>query len=1691
MHYFTNLQLLSKSFLVSLYQNRLGKYLLSTFISFLFLVLPAIPTTAQTVTDSIRVTRSVATWALENGTCAAGVIGTWPDAAARVLNQETTYRTYRLVVVDGSFIPRGNGEIVPSNGFFDEVPDGYYGHDPRLPGGSGPCKGFGELVAAANARVATGATFPLNGAQYTMGDWYATYEVPDGTPVAEFIWSQTEGLTVAFDGSFERELSREVTEDGPVPVESYEWDFGDESKGTGATPQYTYAEPGTYSVSLTVTDDDGETDTATYEVDVAGAILNYSVTVPESVVPGDTLRVEIDITNTGTVDAAEVTILRDLALVPSYPTNPTGFRRNAQPSAPLFGSGDTTITTGIAVGATLQIEQAYVIEQAAWVNNGGTITEVPVDWKAQIESIRGEDIAGREAKTSNVCLDDSCDDTVRIQPILPPELFVSTVANPDTIGVGGAFDLLVIVRNGGEGPAENITADGPLIITSQNGGAATIISGPEPETLERLEPEERDTLVYRLEAEALGTLEFEVPIVGEDLAGEEVTATPECIVSDGILSPKFAAKTDDLAPSPCGVKITKTIVVTTTGDEENPTASMNADVCDVDPNEDGNQCTLRAAIMLANQRKDVLQIRFNIQGELPHIITAETSLPAIVTPYVIDATTQPGYIDSPVIQLVGSGVDIGLSLEAGDTKVRGFSIVDFEVAAIYITGEGRNTIEACYLGVEIDGITARPNGDGVLIDSSFLNIIGGSDPSDGNLIVPRFSPVEGDPSDWYAGVRIKSQFAFENVIAGNLIGTTADGTTQLNPDSEGGGVGVLVLGSDGNVIGGDTPSPGQAPGNVIAGLDTGVIITQDGNSAAEENRIVGNLIGTNRDGTAPLPNTVGITLEGLAPFTAIGDDAPGTRNVLVGTDGGINVSDFLYDDGQPAEGPIGSRIVNNLIGLDVTGTRALGAQLYGVAVGSGASLENLSPGARGISVGDKGAPPNFIAGHTNVGVLIFGTGHEVYEDPDASEEKLAASYVIVRNNRLGLNTSGEIVSTTSGERSATGISVMGGQRAFIGYENAGNMIGGHNLGVELQSEESIVAANYIGIDPSGEEARPNAVGVFVSGSGLLGFPPEDDAEFSLSFIRTWGNVIAGNEDAGVLVSPINGDDTPEAVLIGNRIGLSASGKSLPNGTSFEPIPEMDTGGGVAVIGALSEADLIWNEISGNEGDGVINAGGNVSLVYNAIGTAFGEHLGDPLPNTRDGVHVYDGVLLAGEYPNKGPLTSSQVANLIASNGRHGIAAEAGAIVGLGANQIGGNGGLGIDLGVNGPSDELVSRPVVPVVRLVETDGSAVVKAQVVLPDEVTADGELLGTNLLVYNSNICDPSGYGEGEIFASQVPRQTPGGTIDVELDPENVLFGSYITMVATQVNEVGGIGPIPSSPIYESSEFSGCIRVALANEIAEAEINSNDIGEVLSDVGITVTIVSNSKEKQVKQLKHNTPKLSNQDEQNITVQLNNIKSDAGTLYASRFKIAPHHNLFEGSGISSDGTTVTADTISGDRYWSLKALELNDLTYDVCLNITDVNNVTNPNQLLVLHRSGIGDAWTPSTTTWDGDQLCAGGFTSFGDFGIGGSKNIFTSSEEVSEPEIEIPSQISLEQNYPNPFNPTTVIPFSLTEPGHVQLSVYDLLGRRVRTLVDEMMSAGRHDVSFDAGMLSTGIYIFQLNTGSERITRKMMLIK
>ncbi|MEI7483265.1 MAG: T9SS type A sorting domain-containing protein, partial [Ignavibacteriota bacterium] len=89
------------------------------------------------------------------------------------------------------------------------------------------------------------------------------------------------------------------------------------------------------------------------------------------------------------------------------------------------------------------------------------------------------------------------------------------------------------------------------------------------------------------------------------------------------------------------------------------------------------------------------------------------------------------------------------------------------------------------------------------------------------------------------------------------------------------------------------------------------------------------------------------------------------------------------------------------------------------------------------------------------------------------------------------------------------------------------------------------------------------------------------------------------------------------------------------------------------------------------------------------------------------------------------------------------------------------------------------------------------------------------------------------------------------------------------------------------------------------------------------------------------------------------------------------------------------------------------------------------------------------------------------------------------------IPTVYSLSQNYPNPFNPTTKINFALPKAGFVSLKIYDVLGREVRTLVNEVKSAGQFSVDFNASEFSSGVYFYRLESNGFTDIKRMMLIK
>jgi len=92
----------------------------------------------------------------------------------------------------------------------------------------------------------------------------------------------------------------------------------------------------------------------------------------------------------------------------------------------------------------------------------------------------------------------------------------------------------------------------------------------------------------------------------------------------------------------------------------------------------------------------------------------------------------------------------------------------------------------------------------------------------------------------------------------------------------------------------------------------------------------------------------------------------------------------------------------------------------------------------------------------------------------------------------------------------------------------------------------------------------------------------------------------------------------------------------------------------------------------------------------------------------------------------------------------------------------------------------------------------------------------------------------------------------------------------------------------------------------------------------------------------------------------------------------------------------------------------------------------------------------------------------------------------------VSKPDHFQLYQNYPNPFNPKTIIKYNLQMSNHISLTVYDISGRKIKTLINQQQIIGQHSVTFDASRLASGIYVYELVAGGEFIeSKKMVLIR
>lgn len=219
--------------------------------------------------------------------------------------------------------------------------------------------------------------------------------------------------------------------------------------------------------------------------------------------------------------------------------------------------------------------------------------------------------------------------------------------------------------------------------------------------------------------------------------------------------------------------------------------------------------------------------------------------------------------------------------------------------------------------------------------------------------------------------------------------------------------------------------------------------------------------------------------------------------------------------------------------------------------------------------------------------------------------------------------------------------------------------------------------------------------------------------------------------------------------------------------------------------------------------------------------------------------------------------------------------------------------------------------------------------------------------------------------------------------------------------------------------------------------------------------------------------------------------------------------NGFIDFSLSAPSTAYRLDSKTGNILWSnsLGSSFLRGID-----NIGDVNNdgiddiviaTQNQPRLLVLNGANgsiLFDYSFGSTLTQRGDRAAvlddidSNGVNEF----LGGNREgrviCFYGGDGIItnvESNVEIPIEFNLHQNFPNPFNPTTQINFDIPEKSLVKLQVFDILGREVAVLHNSPIDAGSHSFTFDASLLSGGIYFYSLSYGDFRITKRMILLK
>jgi uncharacterized repeat protein (TIGR01451 family) len=803
---------------------------------------------------------------------------------------------------------------------------------------------------------------------------------------------------------------------------------------------------------------------------------------------------------------------------------------------------------------------------------------------------------------------------------------------------------------------------------------------------------------------------------------------------------------------------------------------------------------------------------FQIPGTGPFTISPSSALPAITDSYTaVNASTQSGSSCAEsgrtlMIAINGTSAgsnSAGLTINAANALVKGLAIGNFTDTGISANSAASNLSVKCNnLGLNTDGTSAMQNGTFGLFDNAGANLtVGGTSVDDRNIISNNFKD----------GIKLNS--VNTALIQNNYIGTSADGLSSKSNNQEAADqAGILLTGTSaapsktitvtGNVIAGNNKANtalnannttkgirlsyanfvtitnnkiGTTPDGMTALANTGygiytinsTDITIGGTTAADRNIISGNnqdgintRSGTNR--ISILGNYIGLGSDGIK---AIGNANNGifladTSNATIGNSSasGRNIIGSNSYSGIRNSTSTGTKITDNYVGTDVSGTLDRGNTLHGVYVNN----------ANDVVVGGSTAADG--------NLIVYNKVIGVFTDKTATNN----TNTLVENNYVGMLKDGE---TTAGNTQA-GVETKNN----VGVTIRNNLISGNKTrGIHLvNSPNTTITNNRIGTNANGTSDKGNL------NHGI-------DVETAAANLLVDNNVISGNDQSGIRL--INGDATG-SVISNNRIGTSQDGNSAIantlDGITVDNVPNF-------TIGSTTSTG---NTLSGNNRHGIVIANAstkNVSVVGNLIGlnSAGTAALG----NASQGIMVQNGAtaIKIGDGTAAG-------SNKIARNGDNGIILSGSTTndVSISQNSIYANTNLGIDINLDKVSINDANDT--------DTGPNAVLNFPLIKSASLNAGNLTLsgcaptGATLEFYEADVSPTSSsgvsagankttltqdYGEGEQF---ITRLTEGVGEDTQTTPLDCA-----SLVGADGNSAVGMSPFQWTITTPSTLISG----------------------------------------------------------------------------------------------------------------------------------------------------------------------------------------------------------------------------------------------------------------------------------------------